>query len=530
MNPAAAGVGKPPGIGDNAPQEAPGAVAGPGAAQRQCRGALMTDHTGRVDAASMTDANGRVDAASMTDARGGVDAASIVRDGRHGVLADYALRESLLGKLHSAFLDGVERLAGTASRRAVEQDGLGCLHRHFPVEKVDLLEDFILKRVRDDLYYWTYAVGARDLGLAHPFYVDYLIVLRIHYPYLAAKQGGRPEPVPYPVRERLRLALASLRDPRLIAHEVGKRLRRRRMMRDRRLAYDPRSYHGNLPVRARAHGAHIDTWYGHSYDGINLWLSIAGVNDDNTVILYPGMFGRRVDYDPKSMYLAAGIPLPRPEKVRLAPGELLVFNPEMLHGTQVNISTETRLALTTRLNPHTPRFNDDAPFNLEHWYASEDLARRRFGTVRVFPADRHRGTPSRTLDDAPVMPPTPEIVLPEVAPEGDTVLCAVDALPAGGKLAITAPEFRLLLVRTRDGVRAYDRRCPHRGIDLKDGFSDDDEIFCPGHGVAFRLADGTSRCAAFTLRSFEVAEREGRIVLVRPVPALTSAQGDTVPG
>jgi len=39
--------------------------------------------------------------------------------------------------------------------------------------------------------------------------------------------------------------------------------------------------------------------------------------------------------------------------------------------------------------------------------------------------------------------------------------------------------------------------------------------FCPGHGVAFSLADGTSRCAAFTLRAIAVVARDGKIILQR---------------
>ena len=452
-----------------------------------------------------------------------VDARAIVAEGRYYRLTEYALRESLLADLEAAFLAGIERLAGPEVRRQVAADGLGQLHRHFPVEKVDALEQFLLERLRDELYYWSYAVGARDLGLADPFYVDDLIVLRIHYPYMVARGAGRSERPPFALHEKFRLLRAAARDPRLALHHVQTTLRRRRMVREHRVHYDPAAYHGDLPRRARSHGAHVDTWYGHSYDGMNLWLSIAGVNEDNTVILYPEMFGRRVTYDPKSMYLAAGIPLPRPYKVPLAPGELLVFNPEMLHGTQVNISDETRVALTTRINPHAPRFNDEAPFNFEHWYASTDLARRRFGRLRLFAAHRHRGAPSVSAD--PVLKRVREIVLPAWSPDADAVLCRSDDVAAGQRVAIDAPGLAVLLARTAAGLVAYDRRCPHRGIDIKDGFADERAIFCPGHGVAFDLASGTSRCPAFTLRAVPVVERDGVIVL----PARAASAGRVAP-
>ncbi|MEO8302732.1 MAG: Rieske 2Fe-2S domain-containing protein [Betaproteobacteria bacterium] len=453
-----------------------------------------------------------------------VDASAIVGRGSYEILDDYALREELGGKLRAAFCDGVERFEGRACRRAVEAEGLKSLHRHFPVEKVELLEDYLRGRLREDLYYWSCAVGSRDLRLSHPFYVDYLIVIRIHYPYFVARKGGKAIRPSFPFAEKLRLALAAARDPRLLVHHVAKTYRTRRRRDEQKLVYDAASYHGDLPTAARSHGPHVDTWYGHSYDGINLWLSIDGVNEDNTVILYPEMFGRPVDYDPKSMYLAAGIALPRPVKVRLEPGQLLLFNPEMLHGTQVNISDETRVALTTRINPHQPRFNDDAPFNFEHWLSSVDLERREFGRIRLFAANRHRGKPSTRPCAEAIDSRTRRLTLSAPVPkESDFVLCASDALADGEKLAVDTPNLKLLLVRTSAGVKAYDRRCPHRGIDLADGYHDAEQIFCPGHGVAFALADGTSKCAALTLRAFDVIERQGQIILGPRKAASTDA-------
>ena len=46
------------------------------------------------------------------------------------------------------------------------------------------------------------------------------------------------------------------------------------------------------------------------------------------------------------MYLAAGVPAVEAAPCRHRSGQLLVFNPEMLHATQVNISNDTRIALT----------------------------------------------------------------------------------------------------------------------------------------------------------------------------------------
>ncbi|MGL4542484.1 MAG: hypothetical protein ACRCUI_08260, partial [Polymorphobacter sp.] len=97
------------------------------------------------------------------------DAQAIVFGGQHAILDDYAGREAIIAKLHEAFHAGVEVFAGPAARAAVERDGLRSLHRHFPIESVLLLEDFINKRIRDDLYHWAYQVGHDTIGLPDPF-------------------------------------------------------------------------------------------------------------------------------------------------------------------------------------------------------------------------------------------------------------------------------------------------------------------------------------------------------------------------
>lgn len=453
------------------------------------------------------------------------DAHAIVFGGEHAILDDYAGRDAILAKLHDAFYAGVEALEGPQARAGVERDGLRSLHRYFPVEKVRLLEDFIQRRIRDDLYYWAYEVGHDTIGLADPFYIDMLIVLRIHYPQVVARVGGKEATPPTDWEERLRLIKAGLRRPGIFLNQITRRLRKRAKIAAHQIEFDADSYHGDLPSLARSHGPHIDTWYGHSYDGFNVWLSIDGVNTGNTVILYPELFGNRVDYDPKSMYLAAGINLPAPTKVDLKPGQLLLFNPEMLHGTHVNISDDTRVALTMRINPNAPRFNDNAPFNAEHWYSSTALARRDFADITLFAANKYHGEPSVGQTPVPADPHTRKLTLTEApAASGETRLCASSDLPAGDKLAVDGPGLKLLLVRSPEGLKGYDRRCPHRMVDLADGHHDATQIFCPGHGIAFSLADGTSGCDAFKLRAYRVTEHDGAIWLVRGVTAAETVE------
>ncbi|MDQ3446525.1 MAG: Rieske 2Fe-2S domain-containing protein [Pseudomonadota bacterium] len=437
---------------------------------------------------------------------------AILKEGDYYRLEDYALRHELCEKIFGAFLDGIGKLAGSACRERVAANGLAQMHQHFPIQKIHLLEAYLMRRLQDELYYWSYRVGADTLGLPDPFYVDHLIVFRIHYPFLKAREAKQIEKPPVQWRERMKLGLAALCDREMLDNYLNKRKTRTEASKSLASKFDPFAYHGAIPVPARSHGPHIDTWYGHSYDGINLWLSIDGVNRDNTVILYPEMFARPMAFDPVSMYIAPGVEISKPQKIELKPGELLVFNPETLHGTQVNISEETRVALTTRINPGQPRFAPDAPFHMEHWYCSDELKQRKFSAVKLFAAAKHPGRPSFVTRDAFEGNRTRRLMKNETIHTGESLaVCSADALRVGEKLAVDFANMKLVLWRSGNEVRAFSRICPHLGIDLADGYHDESQVFCPGHGIAFSLADGRSKCESFHLRRFNAFERDAMI-------------------
>lgn len=444
----------------------------------------------------------------------------IIANGRYFIVDDYARRKELDEQIRNAFLDGLEKLHGKACREAVAVDGLAKLHLHFPVQKVRLLEAFLMKRLRDELYYWTYAVSRENLGLENEFFVDNLIVFRIHYPYEIAKSAKNIETPPPVIGEKIRIAAGDLRNRHMIAHRI-KDFKRNKVGRwlgvlDNTNSYSPEEYHGNIPRPARSHGPHIDTWYGHSFDGINLWLAVDGVNEDNTVILYPEMFGNPVEYDPVSMYIKAGNQLTKPVKHAMKPGQLLIFNPELLHGTQVNISDETRVALTTRLNPDTPRFNTSASFHFQHWRSSNDLEKKQYNKITIFPASQYSGKPSIPEHTETLLQTHIRVqVSARLENNVPVTIGDSDDLPMGQKMAVNLRNAYLLVARTESGLVALNRRCPHRGVDLIDGHHDDEKIYCPGHGIAFDLRDGKSPCDSFTLKTYSAEDKDGKIIITK---------------
>ena len=90
-------------------------------------------------------------------------------------------------------------------------------------------------------------------------------------------------------------------------------------------------------------------------------------------------------------------------------------------------------------------------------------------------------------------------------------MCRADTLRAGEKLAVEFANTKLLLWRSGNDVCAFSRACPHLGVDLADGYHDESQLFCPGHGIAYSLADGRSKCESFRLTQFKAFERDGMI-------------------
>jgi cytochrome P450/nitrite reductase/ring-hydroxylating ferredoxin subunit len=81
--------------------------------------------------------------------------------------------------------------------------------------------------------------------------------------------------------------------------------------------------------------------------------------------------------------------------------------------------------------------------------------------------------------------------------------------------AASSDGVELVLVRSNQGIRAYDARCPHQGTLLSEGEVVDGKLVCRGHGWRFDLASGQcSTQAQVCLRSFPV-KTDGQDVLVR---------------
>jgi nitrite reductase/ring-hydroxylating ferredoxin subunit len=443
-------------------------------------------------------------------------AQQIVEDASMAILSDFADKDAMIRLINKSLYETVEELESKECRALVERDGIDHMHIHFPVDKLKQLQTVLEEKIGHDLYRWAGKVGTQDLKLGDDFYIDHLIMLRIHYPYKTALKAKKVVHLSKPkgglgriLNKRapyLRLTSTLRRKVRLAVIKMSK-------LEHQAVSYNLKKYFRNQPEEAWVHGPHIDTWYGHSYDGINLWWAITGVTEETGMNMYPSLFGEPLKFNSVSMYLDEGQPLPKPIKTPLNDGELLVFNPELLHSTQLNISDKTRFVITLRLNPAEPKFDTSAVWNFADWYRWSDIKANRFQTM-FFPAHKFPGEPRRveTNTGTAIIEKSNRIrVRAKFRDQPEHRVCQLGAIAVGDKSLVVFDDISLVLIRATDGLHVISSTCPHVGIGLQDGFHDDEHIFCPGHGLKFDYRTGASDCSFLRIRKFSAEVRDGFI-------------------
>lgn len=399
----------------------------------------------------------------------------------------------LHARVIAEIVDAVAEQKGAAAAQHVRTAGLDYLHDVVDPLDVTPLRDRVLERLRDDLLRMAVNVGRTILGWDHEFYVDDYLILRVNLPYEIARKAPRAAENPGVgrVSPSVRAAAAARRvkDP----------------------LYDPTGYHRDHPPAAWAHGAHVDSWSGHSKDGVNVWWAMSDVPGEAGMVLYPEMTDAQLACDPRTLYLRTGSPLPPPTFVPLAAGEMLVFDPEILHGTHLNVTGRTRVAVSMRLNAHQPTFDAGCFYAREFWRRSGDVERGERERVLHFKREEHLGGAA-----APPSAPPPGVRTIGVTPAGGAASVAVipsSALREGERVAVDLPDGRVVVARTNGRLAAFDAACPHYGVDLCDGGTRGDTLYCPGCAVGFDLRTGRSACASLTLALRAARDEDGMVVI-----------------
>jgi nitrite reductase/ring-hydroxylating ferredoxin subunit len=438
-----------------------------------------------------------------------------LKQGHYFTFNDFTHKQSYYESVKQIIFTGIEQIEGRDCSQEIAQNGLAQMHQYFPVDKLIYLDVYVRERSSQLMMKMAYDFCKNDLSLSDEFFIvpDDLL-FKISYPfelaikskvsykeYLEYKQSRVQKPLQFNSSQFLR----SLKQK--VKSWLKKTPKKSSIV-------EPKGYHDHYPYAANAYGPHLDSWYGSALNGINLWWAIAGVQEDNSMIFYPETFGRYIKYNPKFAYLPPGITLPKPDKVEIPDGSLLVFNSDLLHGSQLNISNLTRIVISPRVTLGKPKFNPDTlQMDFTGWHSCEDVAQGNLENPRKFIMKDNIGTLYEG-NQKPQIEKRIVVTINSDLSDGNSIeICPAKTIDIGEKILVNLPKQSIIVFRSKAGFQAVSALCPHMKINLIDGFHDEQQIYCPGHGVAFSVADGTSKCKLLKLQTYKAYESEGMIFL-----------------
>jgi hypothetical protein len=204
--------------------------------------------------------------------------------------------------------------------------------------------------------------------------------------------------------------------------------------------------------KMNAHGPHKDSWRFHPSNTINVWLALSDVTPLNGMMLVP----HSTDYLPKfaDNEIVPGCDT-YPERqylTQMNTGDALLFRAELMHGSILNQTENTRFAFSMRCTVEEPDFHRDFMYNYVRITPTfSNLTRLKVAARSSFePASRDESF----ADFGPQERPLREISREE-----------------NGELIVNTPE----------GEKTFCARCPHQGVPLRDGRLENGRIVCSQH-------------------------------------------------
>lgn len=93
----------------------------------------------------------------------------------------------------------------------------------------------------------------------------------------------------------------------------------------------------------------------------------------------------------------------------------------------------------------------------------------------------------------------------------------VDQITMGHGRCFVVEGEEIAVFRSRDGkISAIGNRCPHRQGPLAEGIVGNGKVICPLHGHKFDLVSGEGSEKNECVRTFDVREQRGEIILGLP--------------
>lgn len=420
----------------------------------------------------------------------------IVKEGQSKVISSYFNRKEFISNAKKAIFELLGEIAGKTVQKNIESSGLDKMHLHFNPDLLPFLEVALKKKFNDYMYKQIFYVGKKNLSLnkKNIFYIDKSINYRIIYPFKIAVKSKI---------KRSTYRMLNLENYKKAKTEINTAIKKQSKYKMTKADLNKIKYFNNLPVTCFGHGPHRDTWFGHTFSALNLWWSITGVTEKSGMTIYKDVNKFELDHDDDPAYVKTEQYLGKPKTISLKDGNLLVFDPEILHSTRLNGSNQTRIVFSGRINKIKPTFYKKSKASeYPHWLLSEDLEKGEYNKIHDF----------FRKDNSIIKPFRKKITKKrDVIININNNFCSnykfklikTNKINKKKSYKIKFLNTTLCMIYVKNKIKVFNTKCPHLQADLSQGYFKNNHVVCPGHQLTYNLDNGNSTCKNFRIKLFK---------------------------
>ena len=418
-------------------------------------------------------------------------------NGYNRILSKYYEKENFIHLAKKNIFESIQAITNKTIRNQVEKNGLDKLHHFFSPDYLPFLTNLLNEKFNKSMYKQIYQTASKDLKLKNKtFYIEKENNYRIHYPFKVARRSKLTRQV---------YRLLNLKNYENADEELSKCIKNQSKYIMEKKDLDGISYFGKLPVPATGHSPHRDTWFGHTFNALNLWWSISNVTERTGVILYNQINRYDLQHEKNPAYIKKDKHYTGKTKViSMNDGELLVFDPEILHASRIITNDQTRIVFSGRINENKPKFyKKSGNVEFPHWFRSDDIKNDTFSKIYTFYRKNNSIYPLQKKN-LKIVKFEKKIIKEKIKFGKKYKIFRKDKIDKEKNYKIIFKNYEISLVFRGGKFYVFKSRCPHLNFDLSLGHFDKSVVTCPGHGLKFDLRNGNSECNLFKIKVFRI--------------------------
>lgn len=400
-------------------------------------------------------------------------------------------------------LQGIEEIAGQKTKIKVQNAGLKKIHNYFPVEHLPFLQNFLEKKLNKIIFSQIFMVAKKNLKIKNNFYIDKSLNIRIHYPFEVEKKSKL-------TRQIYRcINLNKFKEAEKEMIEAKKKSLSYKLDNNDKSKIE---YFNTINESVCLHSPHRDTWFGHSTEGINLWWAVTPARELNGLMLFKDVYKFNLEHEIRPAYVKNKYNLGKTTIPNVEAGELLIFDPEILHASRLNTSDDTRIVISGRINEKKPKFYGYSKENKEpFWLFSEDVKNKIFNKEFIFKREKKniiKIKKNKLKNEVKLIN-----LKVKLLPKNKYKLCQTKLIKNLKKVEINFENSKIGLIKKNSKFYAFNRICPHLKFNLLNTEGEKNHVICPGHGLKFNYLNGNSTCKKFKIKTFQVLTQKGNCYL-----------------